>query len=106
MDKSQLELELKTFCQESSLKGYPLIIEGLSEAYPGVSNTSYTVHIRVDEWGGGLSCSNILDQLLPILFEVTSEDARRQIFSIDVYNAVDGLNCHHIETYTEFKLAC
>jgi len=106
MDRGQLEIELRNFCQSSSERGFPVIIDGLSEAYPGVANSSFTVHIRVEDWAGGMSCSTILDQVLPILFDTTSDDARRQIFSIDVYNAVDGLNCHHVETYTEFQLAC
>jgi len=106
MDRTQLEIELSKFCQKANTKGYPVIIEGLSEAYPGVADTSYTIHIRVEEWAGGFSCSQILDQVLPILFEATSEEARKLIFSFDVYNAVDGFNCHHVETYTEFQLAC
>ena len=70
-----------------------IVIDGLSEAYPGVANSSVTVHIRVEDWAGGMSCLSILDQLLPILFDSTSDNARRQIFSIDVYNVVDGFNC-------------
>ncbi len=106
MDREQLELELSNFCQESSKREYPIVIDGLSEAYPGVANSSVTVHIRVEDWAGGMSCSSILDQLLPILFDSTSDNARRQIFSIDVYNVVDGFNCHHVDTFQEFQLAC
>jgi len=104
MDRNKLEIELRKFCQSSLASGLPIIIEGLSEAYPGVANTSYTVHIRVENCA--LSCSEILDKVVPILFESTSQRAREMIFSLDVYNVLEGLNCHHKDTYTEFQLAC
>lgn len=106
MDRNQLEIELRNFCRASIDRDYPITIQGLSEAYPGVYQTSFTVHIQVAKWGGGISCSEILDKIIPILFETTSEEARQMIFSLDVYNAVDGINCHHIDTFTQFELAC
>lgn len=106
MDRGKLELELRNFCQACLANGYPIFIEGLSEAYPGVTGTSFTVHIKVEGWSAGTSCSGILDKIVPILFESTSEEARQFIFSLDVYNPEEGINCHHIETYTSFKLAC
>lgn len=106
MDRNKLDIELRNFCRASNNKGYPILIEGLSEAYPGVHQTSFTVHIREEDWGGEISCSAILDKILPILFETTSEEARQLIFSLDVYNAVNGMNCHHINTFTQFELTC
>jgi len=106
MDRNKLEIELSKFCETTSEKGLPILIDGLSEAYLGVHLTSYTVHIRVSDWGGGLTCSDILNHILPVLYESTSEEARQMIFSLDVYNVTDGISCHHIDTFTEFKLAC
>jgi len=107
MDRSQLEIELGRFCGECQEMGYPIIIEGLSEAYPGVSGTSYTLHIRVkDKWSYGLSCSELLDKVLPVLWESTSEKARKMIFSLDIYNVENGMNCHHLETFSPFDMVC
>lgn len=106
MDKTQLESELKRFCQVCADKNYPIVIEGISEAYPGVQGTSYTVHIKVSEWSSDFSCSEILDRILPILNEVTSAKARELIFSLDVYNQESGMNCNHSETFQEFEMAC
>lgn len=106
MDRKQLESELKTFCQVCEKKGYPISIKGISEAYPGIEGTSYTVHIKVNDWSSDISCSEVLDKILPILNEVTSEKAREFIFSLDVYNEENGMNCNHTETFQEFEMAC
>ena len=106
MDKRKLELELKRFCQACAEKKYPIVIEGISEAYPGIEGTSYTVHIKVSDWSSDISCSEVLDKILPVLNEVTSDKARAFIFSLDVYNDENGMNCNHRETYQEFEMAC
>ena len=106
MDKGKLEKELQTFCRACGNSGYPIRIKGISEAYPGVEGTSYTVHIKVSEWSLENSCSEILDKILPILYEVTTEEAREAIFSLDVYNEENGMNCNHMETFQEFVEVC
>ena len=106
MDRGKLEFELAKLCQVCQERGIPIQIEGLSEAYPGVANTSYTIHIKAQGWSKGISCLDILNQILPILFESTSLEARQSIFSLDVYNVEEGMNCHHVDTFTPFELAC
>jgi len=45
VDRNKLDIELRNFCKASIDRGYPILIKALSEAYPGVHQTSFTVHI-------------------------------------------------------------
>jgi len=105
MDRNQLVTALHTFSEACEKVGYPIIIDGLSEAYPGVVGTSMTVHIHAGAWSDEMSRAEILDILLPVLWESVSEDVRVGIFSLDVYNANGSINCHHLDTFNALALA-
>lgn len=105
MDRNKLTTALHTFIEACNQVGYPIIINGLSEAYPGVVGTSMTVHIHAGAWSDEMSRAEILDILLPILWESVSENVRQTIFSLDVYNANGSINCHHLNTFNPLALA-
>jgi hypothetical protein len=106
MDRKQLEEKLKVFCDTATKAYTPILIEGTSMAYPGVNDTSFTVHIKALDWADNLSCSEMLDVLIPILWASTEQETRSFIFALNVYNRNGVMNCHHSLSYVKYELAC
>lgn len=92
MDRKQLRELLHPFSIECAEKGKPLTDMCLEEAYPGDSSTSYIIQIKAD-WVDGTSCSDAIDFLFDILWETTTEETRKRIFSIQVLDSKDKLHC-------------
>jgi hypothetical protein len=89
MDRTQLEQHLASFRLSCQNAGYPVNDFCLTEAFPGVSGTSYIIDIQED-WIGTMSCSAALDILLGILWKTTSVDVRKKIFCFRL-NTKDSL---------------
>jgi hypothetical protein len=106
MDREQLELKLKPFCEAAKKADKPVVIEGTSMAYPGVSDTSFTVHVKALDWANKLSCAEMLDHLIPILWDSTDQETRRFMFALNIYNKNEIMNCHHPMSYKEYEMAC
>jgi hypothetical protein len=79
MDRTQLEQHLTSFRLGCQNAGYPVNDFRLTEAFPGVSGSSFIIDIR-EEWIGTMSCSAALDILLGMLWKTTTEDIRKKIF--------------------------
>jgi hypothetical protein len=106
MDRKELNDKLIAFCDQAKKDGFPIKIGGTSEAYPGINDTSFTVHIEAQDWADDLVCAEMLDVLVPILWKSTESETRRFIFSLNVYNRSQSMNCHHIMTFQEYEMAC
>ncbi len=106
MDREQLEQNLVAFCAKASMEGKPIDIEGTSMAYPGVNGTSFTVHIKALNWADDLSCAEMLDVLIPILWDSTERETRRFIFALNVFNKNGSSNCNHPMSYKEYEMTC
>jgi hypothetical protein len=92
MDRKKLKELLQPFVKQCSEKGKPLTDMCIEEAFPGDSSTSYIVQVKAD-WVDNTSCSDAIDFLFEILWETTSEETRKGIFSIQVLDAKDKLHC-------------
>lgn len=92
MDRAKLEELLKPFQDRCNEKGKPIQHICLEEAYPGDISTSYIVKVKAD-WVDDMNCSEALDFLFDILWETTSEETRKKIFSIEVLDSVESLHC-------------
>ncbi len=106
MDRRELELKLVAFCKACSDAKKDIVIDGTSEAYPGASNTSYFVHIRGLDWADILSCSEMLDVIIPILYKTLDKETIQYIFALNVYNKNGEMNCHYRVTYEQYAVAC
>ncbi|OMP79279.1 hypothetical protein [[Flexibacter] sp. ATCC 35208] len=92
MDRKKLKELLQPFLDKCSEKGKPLANICIEEAFPGDSSTSFIVQVKAD-WVDGAACSDALDFLFEILWETTSEEIRRNVFSIQILNSHDVLHC-------------
>ncbi len=90
MDLEKLKAELKTFKEVCASKGKPIMESCLKPAYPGDSSTSYILQIQA-EWVD--DCFDAIDFFVTIMFDTLSEDARKKIFSIQVFKKEDKLHC-------------
>jgi len=106
MDRSELVKRLEKLCFECDRLGYRIKIDGTSEAYPGASNNSYFVHIQCQEWADHLTCAEMLDVIIPIVYDHLDKEVIRHIFALDVYNISHKMNCHYQFTFEEYKMAC
>lgn len=106
MDKEQLKLELLKFCEYCLKMNKPISVQGISEAYPGVTGTSYTAHILVGDWAKEMSCSAMLGHLIPLFFDSTTIEARKKIFNLDVFVEGSGMNCYYEPSYEKLELTC
>lgn len=92
MDRKQLKELLQPFSNQCEEKGKPLTDMCIEEAFPGDSSTSYIVQVKAD-WVDNTSCSDAIDFLFEILWETTDEETRKRIFSIQVLDTTDTLQC-------------
>lgn len=92
MDRKQLKELLQPFSKQCSEKGKPLTDMCIEEAFPGDSSTSYIIQIKAD-WVDDTSCADAIDFLFEILWETTTEETRKRIFSIQVLDNSDTLHC-------------
>jgi hypothetical protein len=106
MDRRELVKRLEKLCFECDRLGYPIKIDGTSEAYSGASNNSYFVHIQCQEWADFLTCAEMLDVLIPIVYDHLDKEVIRHIFALDVYNTAHHMNCHYQFTFEEYEMAC
>lgn len=90
MDRTKLMELLRPFQNRCDELGKPLQHIFLKEAYLGDISTSYIVEVKAD-WIEGMSCYDALDFLFDVLWETTSEDTRKKIFSIKVLDSVENL---------------
>jgi hypothetical protein len=91
MDREQLKNELKSFQEKCAFENKPLNHIGLDEAYPGDSSTSYIVQV-VAPWIKNIPVSVALDFLFDKLWETTSVEVRKNIFSIQIFDSSNDLH--------------
>jgi hypothetical protein len=101
MDRKQLKELLQPFSNQCAEKGKPLTDMCIEEAFPGDSSTSYIVQVKAD-WVDSTSCSDAIDFLFEILWETTDEETRKRIFSIQVLDTTDTLQCWSDSPITQF----
>jgi hypothetical protein len=106
MDRGELVKRLEKLCTVCARLGCPIKIDGTSEAYPGASNNSYFVHIQCQEWADDLTCTEMLDTIIPVVYEHLEKEVIRHIFALDVYNISNKMNCHYEFTFEEYPMAC
>ncbi|MBW8687497.1 hypothetical protein [Chitinophaga rhizophila] len=92
MDRNELKTSLEPFLAKCTDKGRPLTDICIEEAFPGDSSTSFIVQIKAD-WVDGSNCSDAIDFLFEILWETTTEEIRRKVFTIQILDAKDVLHC-------------
>lgn len=91
MDKNELILECKNFATACAEKGFKLDYLKLIEAYPGASNTSYTMCVT-GAWMKDLDQYEIIHALSGIMWEVMSQKAREKVFSIKILDSQKNLS--------------
>lgn len=89
MDSKQLEIDLEPFLQACKQQNYEI------EKFCLIKNeTDFTLEVK-SKWIDNInSCSEVLDILLPILWQTTSIDIRRQIFAISVLDTNEQPHCY------------
>jgi hypothetical protein len=94
MDTKQLETKLELFFQTCKERSYQI------ETYCLIANeTDFTLEVK-SKWIDKInSCSEVLDILLPILWETTSLDTRQQIFAISVLDSNEQPHCYEEITH-------
>lgn len=81
MDRKQLENSLTNFRNKCSEINKPIDSLILEEAFPGDSSTSYFLNIKAS-WLDTLSSYDSLKFLYDALWETTTEEIRKNIFTI------------------------
>lgn len=92
MDRKELIINLETFKDKCLERNRPLSEICLIEAFPGDNSTSYIMNIKAN-WVDELNCSDAIDFLFEILWETTTEDVRKFIFSIQINDSKNNLHC-------------
>ncbi|PDS23792.1 hypothetical protein [Flavobacterium branchiophilum] len=88
MDSKQLENNLSHFFHACTQKGYPI------EQYCIIENTTdFTLEVKSNWIDKMDSCSQVLDILLPILWEQTDIETRKHLFAISVLDFNEQPNC-------------
>lgn len=100
MDKAKLNTELDKFRALCEERGNPLADWCIEEAYPGVSGTSYFLHVKAGDWVDHLCCSDALDILIPIFFEAVDREFRSYIIGINVTDQTERFKCFD-NTFTQ-----
>ncbi len=103
MDKTKLKKLLKPFQIKCAEKGKPLVNLCIDDAYPGDISTSYIVQVKAN-WIDQTDCSEAIDFLFDILWETTSEEVRKKIFSINVLDSRAELHCSSLESVSLVKV--
>ncbi len=93
MDRTQLKEQLKQFQEKCTDKGKPLDDLCIEEAFPGDSSTSFIIQVKAP-WVDDMHCSDAIDFLFDVLWETTTEEIRRKVFSIQVLDSSDRLHCY------------
>lgn len=96
MDPEQLKIKLSDFISACRLQGKPIDNLCIVEAYPGVTNTSYTLQVK-EVWSQNILCSDAIEILYDILWETTTPEIRQNIFAIQIMDSEQELQC---EGYT------
>jgi hypothetical protein len=92
MDREELKELLTPFAAKCSEKGKPLSDYCIKEAFPGDASTSFIVQVKAP-WLDEMYCSDALDLLFEILWETTDEETRKKVFSIQIIDSKDHLQC-------------
>jgi len=93
MDRAtKLNNALELFKKHSENNGYKIDDMCITEAYSGVSNTSYEVKINAD-WVSSMNCSQALDIVIDFIWETVDLETRKLIFSINVNGCSESLVC-------------
>ncbi|MEO7175420.1 MAG: hypothetical protein ABIV51_06155 [Saprospiraceae bacterium] len=92
MDHTELKKALVGFVEACEKKGKKLLDFCLVEAYPGNSATSYFIEVKAN-WIDEMDCSDAIDFLFDVLFETTTAEIRKKIYSIKVFGPTDELHC-------------
>ena len=92
MDRFELVKYLESFRLKCSEKGRHLTEICVEDAFPGDASTSYIIRIKAP-WVDKMYCSDALDFLFDTLWETTSADVRKKVFSIRVLDSKDELHC-------------
>jgi hypothetical protein len=92
MDRKQLRQLLAPFLQKCADEGKAVEDICVEEAFPGDASTSYVIQVKAP-WVDNMYCSDAIDFLFDRLWETTSEETRKKIFSIQVIDSKDKLHC-------------
>ena len=93
MDREELKEALKLFQEKCAEKGKNIKDICIEEAFPGDESTSYIVQVTAP-WVDDLACNEALDFPFDVLWETTTEEVRRKVFSIQVLDSQDELHCY------------
>lgn len=92
MDRTKLKELLQPFQALCAEKGKPLSGICVEDAFPGDVSTSFIIQVKAP-WVDGMGCSDAIDFLFDTLWETTTEDIRKKVFSIQVLDSKDELHC-------------
>lgn len=90
MDRIEMKKILEPFKAKCTDKGKHLTDLFIEEAFPGDSSTSFIVRVKAP-WIQGMYCYQAIDFLVDTLWETTTEETRRKVFSIQVLDSHDNL---------------
>ena len=93
MDREELKNALKPFQEKCAEKGKAIIDICVNEAFPGDQSTSFIVQVTAP-WVDSMACNEALDFLFDVLWETTTEDVRKRVFSIQVLDSREELHCY------------
>jgi len=91
MDIKELVVECGVFANACDKSGLALDHFCLIPTIEGSADV-YTMNINAT-WIDGMACSKAIDRLSTIMWEVMSVEARRKIFSINIFDENDELHC-------------
>lgn len=92
MDRTELKQVLQPFQAKCAEKGRPVADICVEEAFPGDISTSYIIQVKA-AWVDDMYCSEAIDFLFDTLWETTSQEVRKKVFSIQVLDSKDELHC-------------
>jgi hypothetical protein len=93
MDREELKKALKPFHEKCAEKGRVIKDLCVGEAFPGDESTSFIVQVTAP-WVDDMACNEALDFLFDVLWETTTEDIRKKVFSIQVLDSREVLHCY------------
>ena len=92
MDRTELKIALSPFIAKCTEKGQPISDICVEPAYSGDSSTSFIIQVKAP-WVDNMLCSVAIDFLFDALWDTTTEDVRKSIFSIQVLDSNEQLHC-------------
>lgn len=93
MDREELKAALRPFQEKCAEQGKPIKDLCVGEAFPGDESTSFIVQVTAP-WVDDMACNEALDFLFDVLFDTTTEEVRKKIFSIQVLDSHEELHCY------------